>query len=217
MDEDPLPHPRREYGARQLREEDVDPQDPLGEVRRWVAEAIEAAVLEPTAMTLATVDSAGVPDARIVLLRGVDRLGVHWFSSRISPKGQQLADRPLAAVVLFWPELERQIRLRGRVEHLPDEESDRYFATRPRGSQVAAWISRAQSAVIPSRESLDAMAEAAARRFEDVADVPRPPHWGGELLRPDTVELWQGGASRLHDRLRWTRIVDGWRLERLQP
>ncbi len=217
MELDPLPHPRREYGTRQLREDQVAREDPLGEVRRWVAEAIDADVLEPTAMTLATVDAAGVPDARIVLLRGIDGRGVSWFSNRRSAKGAQLADRPVAAVVLFWAALERQVRLRGRVEHLPDEESDRYFASRPRGSQVAAWASATQSAPITDRASLDAMAAEAEARFAHVADIPRPPHWGGELLRPDTIELWQGGRARLHDRLRWTRVVDGWRLERLQP
>lgn len=216
MPEQPLPQPRREYTVGELHAHEVDPGDPLAEVRRWVGDAVDAEIPEPTAATLATVDAAGVPDARVVLLRGIDDRGVRWFSSRTSEKGRQLADRPVAAIVIFWPQLERQIRLRGRVERLPEEESDAYFASRPRPSQVAAWASD-QSAVVASRASLDAAADAAARRFGDVAEVPRPPYWGGELLRPDTVELWQGRRARLHDRLRWTRLVDGWRLERLQP
>jgi pyridoxamine 5'-phosphate oxidase len=207
---------RREYGSGALREQDVDAERPLAEVRRWVEAAVAAQVPEPTAATLATVDGHGVPDARVVLLRDVGDDGVRWYSNRMSAKGQQLAANPVAAVVLFWPELERQVRLRGRVEHLPDAESDRYFASRPRPSQVAAWASE-QSAVVDGRASLDGRAEETTRRFADVERIPRPPHWGGELLRPDRVELWQGRQARLHDRLRWRRMEDGWILERLQP
>lgn len=216
MDQQPLPQPHREYTVGELHEHEVDADDPLGEVRRWLADAVAAGLPEPTAATLATVDAEGGPDARVVLLRGIDDRGVCWFSSRTSAKGRQLAVRPIAAVVLFWPQLERQIRLRGPVEHLPDEESDRYFASRPRASQLAAWASD-QSQVVAGRASLEAMVDAATRRFADLPQVPRPPYWGGELLRPDTVELWQGRRARLHDRLRWTRVAGGWRLERLQP
>jgi pyridoxamine 5'-phosphate oxidase len=211
-----LPGQRCEYTAGELREDEVDARDPLAEVRRWVEEAVAAEVPEPTAATLATVDPGGVPDARIVLVRGIDADGVRWFTNRLSAKGRQLEQRPVAAVVLFWPQLERQVRLRGRVEDVADEDSDRYFAGRPRGSQVAAWASR-QSEVVADREALDRAADAATERFADVAQVPRPPHWGGQLLRPDAIELWQGRPARLHDRLRWTRTVDGWRVERLQP
>ncbi len=212
----PLPHPRREYGTGELREHDVDAADPLAAVRRWIDEAIAAGVREPTACTLATVDAAGVPDARIVLVREVDDRGLTWFTSRSSRKGHQLADHPVAAVVLFWPDLERQVRLRGRVEDVPAAASDAYFASRPRPSQVAAWASR-QSEPVADRAALDAAAAAAAERFPDGTAVPRPPTWGGQLLRPDSVELWQGRRARLHDRLRWTRTRDGWQLGRLQP
>jgi pyridoxamine 5'-phosphate oxidase len=211
-----LPEPRRDYTASELREAEVDAQDPLGEVRRWIEDAVAAGVAEPTAATLATVDAAGVPDARIVLVRGIDGSGVRWFTNRSSAKGRQLEHRPVAAVVLFWPDLERQVRLRGRVEDVPDAVSDRYFAGRPRGSQVAAWASQ-QSEVVTDRAALDRAADAAAERFGRDDPVPRPPHWGGQLLRPDTVELWQGRPARLHDRLRWTRTVGGWQLDRLQP
>jgi pyridoxamine 5'-phosphate oxidase len=213
--EPPL-QPRREYTAGELHEHEVEADDPLAEVRRWIADAGEAGIAEPTAATLATVDDAGLPDARVVLLRGVDEVGVRWYSNRRSAKGRQLAARPFAAVVLFWPQLERQVRMRGRVEHLPAGESDRYFASRPRPSQVAAWASD-QSEVVAGRAELDAMAEEAAARFAGGEQVPRPTHWGGELLRPDSIELWQGRRARLHDRLRWTREAHGWRLERLQP
>jgi pyridoxamine 5'-phosphate oxidase len=216
VDEPSLAALRREYGSGVLHEDDVVHARPLAEVRRWVAEAAAAQVLEPTAATLATVDVDGVPDARVVLLRDVGDDGVRWYTNRASAKGRQLAANPVAAVVLFWPELERQVRLRGRVEDLSDEESDRYFAGRPRPSQVAAWASE-QSAVVEGRAALDALAEAATRRFAALERVPRPPHWGGQLLRPDEVELWQGRQARLHDRLRWRRTGDGWHLERLQP
>lgn len=211
-----LPQPRTDYTAGRLDDGVLDPTDPLGAVRAWIEAAVDADLPEPTAMTLATVDGGGVPDARIVLVRGVDDRGIVWFSNRVSAKGRQLADRPVAAAVLFWPQLERQLRLRGRVEHLPDADSDAYFATRPRASQVGAWASD-QSSPVPDRATLEARAAALEERYPAGAEVPRPPTWGGELLRPDAIELWQGRPARLHDRLRYTRTADGWRLERLMP
>lgn len=213
---DELPQPRTDYAGGRLDDGALDPDDPMGVVRAWVQDAIDAGLPEPTAMTLATVDAGGVPDARIVLARTIDARGVAWFSNRTSAKGRQLADRPVAAVVWYWPQLERQLRLRGRVTHLPDAESDAYFATRPRDSQIGAWASD-QSAPVEDRAGLEARASALAARFGDDEHVPRPPTWGGELLRPDTIELWQGRPARLHDRMRYTRTVDGWRLERLMP
>lgn len=215
MDE-PLPTPRTDYATGALDEAEVDAADPLGVVRRWLDDAMAADVAEPTAATLATVDAAGVPDARTVLIRGLDRDGARWFTNRQSAKGRQLADRPVAALVLFWPVLERQVRLRGRVEELDDAASDAYFDARPRDSQLAAWASQ-QSEPTADRAALDRAVEAIEARFADVERVPRPPHWGGQLLRPDVVELWQGRTARLHDRLRWTRTTEGWRLTRLQP
>lgn len=211
-----LPQPRTDYTSGRLDDGVLDPSDPLGHVRAWVHQTVDAGLPEPTAMTLATVDAAGVPDARVVLLRGVDERGLSWYSNRSSAKGRQLADRPVAALVLFWPQLERQIRVRGRVEHLPDAESDAYFAARPRDSQIGAWASD-QSEPVADRAELEARTDALEARFADVAEVPRPPNWGGELLRPDTVELWQGRPARLHDRFRYTRDVGGWRLDRLSP
>jgi pyridoxamine 5'-phosphate oxidase len=208
-------HPARlEYRVDVLDESDLD-RDPLVTVRRWIDDAVAAELPEPTAVTLATADAEGCPDARIVLLRGVDEHGVRWFTNRRSVKGDQLAATPCAAIVAHWQPLERQVRLRGDVELLADEESDAYFASRPRESQLGAWAS-AQSAPIADRQALKARVAEVTARF-DGRDVPRPPHWGGYLLRPDTVELWQGRPARLHDRFRYHRVGDGWQWRRLQP
>lgn len=214
MPED-LPLTRRDYERGELLE-DALPDDALAAVRLWLDEAHAADVPEPAALTLATVDGDGRPDARILLLRGLDERGVWWFTNLRSAKGRQLAATPSAAVVLFWPELERQVRLRGRVEALPAEESDRYWQGRPPKSQVAAWASE-QSAPVPDRATLEQRFAATSRRLAATDAVPRPPHWGGQLLRPDEVELWQGRRSRLHDRLRYTRQGDVWTRERLMP
>lgn len=185
-------------------------------LRQWLGTAREGADLEPTAMTLATVDGEGRPDARVVLCKGVDDRGVRWFTNLGSVKSRQLRSSGVAALVFHWPHLERQARLRGVVEVLPDAEADAYFASRPRGSQLGAWASD-QSQPIDSRAALERRAEEVAARFSG-RDVPRPPQWGGWLLRPHEVELWQGRPSRLHDRLRFTRRSDaGWSVTRLQP
>lgn len=207
-----LPH--HDYRQGILSEQDVDP-DPLVQLRRWLDEAIAADLAEPTAITLATVDASGMPDARIVLLRGMDERGVWWFTNRRSVKGRQVAANPVAALVAHWQPMERQVRLRGRVQLLSDAESDAYFASRPRASRLSAWASD-QSSPIADREALEAHVAGVEARFED-REVPRPHHWGGYLLRPDTVEFWQGRPARLHDRLVYTRAGDGWALERRQP
>lgn len=200
-------------------------EDPLLAVRRWVGEALDAGTEpEPTAMTLATVESRptgavggvdAVPDARVVLCKGMDH-GLLFYTSRVSAKAAQLAATPAAAAVLLWMTLERQVRVRGLVEVVDDDTSDAYFATRPRGSQLSAWTSR-QSQPVADRATLEARVEQVAARFDGEV-VPRPEHWGGYRLVPTTVELWQGRPDRLHDRLRWRRS-DGeqWILERLQP
>lgn len=209
---------RRDYGVGDLREEHVA-DDALAEVQRWLHEAIVAAgddpAYEPTAATLATVDGDRMPDARMVLLRGVDERGVWWFTNRRSAKGRQLAATPAAAIVVHWPSLQRQVRLRGAVTLLPDTESDAYFAARPRDAQLGAWASE-QSEPIADRAALQQQIDEAEQRFAG-REVPRPGHWGGYLLRPEVVELWQGRPGRLHDRLRYTREGDGWTITRLQP
>ena len=193
--------------------------DPLRAVRRWLDDAVASgAEVEPTAMTVATVvagDDGPVPDARIVLCKGVDT-GLVFYTSRSSAKGQQLAATPRAAAVLLWAALERQVRVRGRVEQVDDATSDAYFASRPRGSRIGAWTSD-QSQPIADRDALEARAAEVAARFDGEAAVPRPPDWGGYRLVPDSIELWQGRPDRLHDRLRWDRTADGWTLQRLQP
>lgn len=196
-----------------LRHADLDP-DPMLQFERWFALAAESAPLAE-AMTLATVDASGSPDARMVLLKGADHHGFRFFTNYESAKAGQLGAHPMAALVLYWRELDRQVRIRGRVERLPAAESDEYFATRPRDSQLGAWASP-QSQAVDSRATLDAAFAAAEERFGE-GEVPRPPGWGGYLLEPVAIEFWQGRVGRLHDRFRYTRERPGWRLERLGP
>jgi pyridoxamine 5'-phosphate oxidase len=213
---DAVEHGRHDYTLGSLDVDDVDP-DPLRQVERWVADAVEAGVREPNAMTLATVDADGRPDARTVLLRGITGTTLLWFTDRRSAKGQQLSVVPHAALVIHWPALERQVRVRGPVAMLDDAESDAYFASRPRGSRLSAWASH-QSQPIASREAYEQQVDAVEARFDGVEDVPRPPDWGGYALTPVEVEFWQGRRSRRHDRLRFRRGADGgWAVERLQP
>jgi pyridoxamine 5'-phosphate oxidase len=206
--------PRREYVLGRLVEADVGP-DPLPEVRRWLEEAVAAGLPGETPMTLATVDPDGTPSARVVLLRGVDDRGLRFFTNYDSAKGRALSAQPVCALVLHWPVLERQVRVRGTAERLPADESAAYFAGRPRGSQLAAWASE-QSEVLPDRTALEARLAEVEARFGD-GEVPMPPDWGGYVVRPSAVELWQGRPSRLHDRLRYRATASGWVLERLSP
>jgi pyridoxamine 5'-phosphate oxidase len=186
----------------------------MAEVRAWFDAAREAGVHEPEAAALATASPDGRPSVRIVLIRGIDERGISWYTNRESRKGRELAANPRASVAFHWAALERQVRLEGPVELLSDEESDAYFAGRPHGSRIGAWASR-QGTAIPDAAYLDAQVAEFAARYPD--EVPRPPYWGGYLLRPDAVELWQGRPSRLHDRIHHVREGDGWRTERLSP
>ena len=207
---------RREYRGASLTEADVDP-DPLRQFQRWLHEAIQAELPEPTAMTLATVAADGAPAARIVLLKGVDAGGFLFFTNYQSRKGAELAARPLAALLLHWVELERQVRIEGAVSKAAPEESDAYFVTRPHSARLGAWASP-QSRVIPDREWLEQELAAVRERFAAQGEhVPRPPHWGGYRVAPTSLEFWQGRASRLHDRLRYRHDGAHWRLERLAP
>lgn len=190
--------------------------DPFEQFERWFADAADVGIKEPNAMTLATVDRAGVPDARVVLLKGVSAAeGFCFYTNKRSAKAAELNARAAAALVFYWDLLDRSVRIRGAVQALEDAANDAYFAKRPRGSQLGAWVSP-QSAVIDDRAFL---ADEQARREAEFEgrEVPRPPHWGGYAVIPHTVEFWQGQPSRLHDRLRYARDGDGWSRVRLAP
>jgi pyridoxamine 5'-phosphate oxidase len=188
--------------------------DPVEQFRDWYSQA-EREVPLAHAVTLATVDAAGRPDARMVLLKGFGPDGFRFFTNYGSAKARQLEHAGHAALVGYWRELDRQVRIRGPVHLLIGVDSDRYFATRPRDSQLGAWASP-QSEVIGSREELDAHVRELEQRFEG-AEIPRPESWGGYLLRPESIEFWQGQVGRLHDRFLYTREGGGWRIERLAP
>lgn len=209
-----IAHLRRDYARARLDERDVDP-DPLVQFHKWFDDARRAELPEPNAMTLATATPAGVPSARMVLLKAADERGFTFFTDYRSRKGQELEANPHAALVFFWGELERQVRITGTVGRVSREETEAYFRTRPRESRLGAWTSH-QSTVLAGRETLEArLREVAARHPGD--EVPTPPHWGGYLLKPDALEFWQGRESRLHDRVRYQREAGGWRIERLSP
>ena len=203
---------RAEYADHGLGEEDLQ-GSPLTHVSAWVQTAAVAGVPDANAMTLATVDTQGDPDARVVLLKAVEEDGLSFYTNRQSAKGEQLAHHSVGALVLYWPQLARQVRVRGPVTTLPRSDDEAYFAQRPRGSQLGAWAS-AQSRVVASRQALEALLEEATARF-DGAPVPCPPYWGGYRLAARQVEFWQGRPNRLHDRILFTLVDGAWRMERL--
>ncbi|MEM7024997.1 MAG: pyridoxamine 5'-phosphate oxidase [Pseudomonadota bacterium] len=205
---------REEYASAGLDEKDAH-ADPIEQFRRWFDDACRAEVHEPNGMTLATVDAEGKPAARIVLLKIADERGLAFFTNRESRKGDHLLANPHGALVFWWGPIHRQVRFEGVIEDVSQEEADEYFGSRPKGSQLAAWAS-AQSTVIPDRAALEAAEQAQRDRFGD-GEVSRPPFWGGYRLIPSAVEFWHGRRSRLHDRLRYTKTGDGWRVERLSP
>ncbi len=204
---------RTEYKRAALGENDAD-ADPVAQFRRWFGDALAAQVPEPTAMTLATVGDGGRPSARIVLLKGFDARGFVFYTNYASRKARELAGDAHAALLFHWVELERQVRIEGRVERVDAAESDAYFASRPRASRVGAWASP-QSAPIDDRGWLERRFAEIEARFPDA--VARPPHWGGYRVRADRFEFWQGRRSRLHDRLVYTPRGDGWSIGRLAP
>ena len=205
---------RHEYIGGGLRRADLDP-DPIKQFQSWFAAAIKAGISDANAMTLATcVDNK--PSARVVLLKDFDEGGFVFFTNYSSDKGRQLEKNPNAALVMYWMEVERQIRIEGKVEKTSREESEEYFHTRPFGAQLGAWTSH-QSAVIDARRVLDARLEEMKQRFAE-GQIPLPPHWGGFRLKPDQMEFWQGRPDRLHDRFRYTLQSSGsWSINRLAP
>ena len=188
---------------------------PIQQWHRWYDDAVEAGVAEPNAMTVSSNDAEGQPDARVVLAREVNDEGIVFYTNYESAKGIQLAGAPFASAVFAWLDLHRQVRVRGEIEVVSSEESDAYFASRPRESQIGAWAS-AQSQVIAGREELEAAVVEMTQRFMG-GDVPRPPHWGGLRIVPSTMEFWQGRPSRLHDRFRYAWAGTQWSISRLAP
>jgi pyridoxamine 5'-phosphate oxidase len=216
MDEPSLDYAgfRHEYVGPGLRRADLH-SDPIQQFRNWFSAAIKAGIHDANAMTLATC-AGQVPAARIVLLKDFDEGGFVFFTNYLSEKGKQLEQNPNAALVMYWMEVERQIRVQGRVEKTSREESENYFHTRPAGAQLGAWASH-QSEVIDARRVLDARLEEMKQRFAQ-GPIPLPPHWGGYRLRPERMEFWQGRPDRLHDRFRYSRRADGsWTIDRLAP
>ena len=204
---------RKSYERAELNEH-ASAEQPLQQFEQWLKEAIQAEIPEPNAMTLATVASNLRPSTRVVLIKGYDARGIVWYTNYDSRKGQELAGNPFAALQFHWVELERVVRIEGRVERISDAESDAYFASRPLDSRIGAWASP-QSQVIESRTTL--VANAAKYGAQFLLQPPRPPHWGGYRLVPDQWEFWQGRKSRLHDRLRYSLNAGQWLRERLAP
>lgn len=206
---------RVDYGKLSLSEATAG-DDPIVLLSTWLEDAVRAAVNEPNAMVLATVDAQGSPSSRIVLLRGLDPSGLAFFTNYESRKGNQIAGRRQVAALFFWPALERQVRIEGDASRLPAEVSDAYFASRPHSSQLAA-VASAQSRPIADRDVLEARFAELNVMYPQGTHVPRPVHWGGYRLAPRRIEFWQGGSHRLHDRIEFLRTPDGWAKRRLSP
>ena len=205
---------RQDYRLHSLDENDVA-NDPVEQFTRWWTDAINSEIFEVNAMTLATSTKEGRPSARIVLLKGYDEKGFVFYTNYDSHKGDELAENPHAALVFFWKEIERQVRIEGAVEKVSDAESDAYFFSRPEGSRIGAWASP-QSTVIENRELLEANVRYYTAEFKN--SIPRPPHWGGYRVMPFKIEFWQGRSNRLHDRIQYTKTTEGsWKAERLAP
>jgi pyridoxamine 5'-phosphate oxidase len=205
---------RKEYTRAGLVEGDVDP-DPIVQFREWFEKVVEADLHEPNAMTLATASGDGKPSARVVLLKGYDERGFVFYTNYEGRKASELEANPLCALLFYWGELERQVRIEGRASRISNEESDAYFTSRPRGSRLGAWASE-QSRSVEDRNILEERVKALEAEYEG-REIPRPPFWGGYRVEPEVIEFWQGRENRLHDRLVYRRTGGRWKMERLQP
>jgi len=205
---------RKEYTSTGLHEADVD-RDPIAQFHAWFENVVDSGLHEPNAMILATATRDGRPSARTVLLKGYDQRGFVFYTNYEGRKAGELETNPLCALLFYWGELERQVRIEGRASRLPGEESDSYFASRPRGSRLGAWASQ-QSRPVENRNILEERVRALETEYEG-REIPRPPFWGGYRVEPETIEFWQGRENRLHDRLVYSRRKEGWNIARLQP
>lgn len=205
---------RKDYQRDRLLESKIN-NDPFLQFKHWLDEAIDDDIDEPTAMMLSTVDANGNPSSRIVLLKDASNEGFTFFTNYESRKGEEIQHHPQVAALFFWSALERQVRIEGRAEKIESAFSDEYFSSRPLESKFAAHVSP-QSKVIAGREVLETGLDALKKRYADI-DIPRPEHWGGYKIIPHYFEFWQGGSARLHDRLRYTKQPEGWKIERLAP
>ncbi|NRB47489.1 MAG: pyridoxamine 5'-phosphate oxidase [Saprospiraceae bacterium] len=213
-----LKHLREEYSSASLELTDV-PAEPIALFEQWMQEALQAKLTEPNAMTLATCKPDGFPSARVVLLKGLNEEGFIFYTNYNSHKGQELAANPKAALVFLWLELQRQVRIEGIVEKISAADSEAYFQSRPKGSQIGA-VASPQSTVIPGREVLEEKVKALEQEYANQEKLPCPEHWGGYIVKPTQIEFWKGRASRLHDRLVYTKLEgkgEGWKIERLAP
>ncbi len=207
---------RRDYSLQSL-DEATASTNAIEQFNQWWGEAIEAQIDEVNAMTLATVNASGKPSARIVLLKGYTAAGFVFYTNYNSAKGQEIALNNHVSLLFFWKELERQVRIEGIAQKVIPKESDEYFYSRPAGSRIGAWVSP-QSTVIPNRQFLEDNFNQIRTQFPDDENVPRPEHWGGYIIKPESIEFWQGRSSRLHDRLKYTATENGsWKRERLAP
>lgn len=214
MKKENISHLPKEYPSKKIDEKDADP-NPIKQFEKWFQQALNVNLKEPNAMTLATAAKSGKPSARLVLLKSFDEAGFVFFTNYESRKGIELAENPVAALVFWWHQFGRQIRIEGSVKKISVKESEDYFHSRPFDSQISAWAS-AQSRRVEGRETLEETYNQLKKEYEGKI-VPRPPYWGGYRLIPDTFEFWQGWANRLHDRILYTKIESGWKIERLAP